>query len=589
MPETAGYRLFGGLGSPFCGLGRAERRSADSCFPPRKAYSSAMPAADPPRADPADPPKSGSASGSAPGSAWSPFRHPAFRLIWAASVVSNVGTWMYTAASGWLMTGLNPDPLIVSLVQVAAGLPIFLTAIPAGALADIVDRRRFLIGGEIANTAVAALFALLVTFDLVTPGILLVFTFLIGAFGALTAPAWQSVTPQLVPKHDLHAAIAANSVGFNISRAVGPALGGALTAAFGIAAPFWINAASNLGINGALLAWRPPRRGGARLPAERFGRAIHAGLRYARHNRHLRATLLRAVGFFVFASAYWALLPLVARSQIAAGPEIYGVLLGAIGAGAIGAAFALPWAKARLGADRLVAAGTVGTALALVLFGLARDSATALAASVLAGASWIAVLSTLNVSAQVALPEWVRARGLALFMTVYFGAHTAGSAVWGQVAALTGLPLAHFIAAAGALAIIPLTWRWHLQTGADVDLTPSMHWAAPIVSQEVEQDRGPVLVTVEYRIDPAQRRPFLAALDRLAHERRRDGAYRWGVFEDAADPARFLETFLVESWLEHLRQHERVTNADRVLQTHVRRFQLEGAPKVTHMIAAERE
>ena len=220
-----------------------------------------------PRADPADPPKSGSASGSAPGSAWCPFRHPAFRLIWAASVVSNVGTWMYTAASGWLMTGLNPDPLIVSLVQVAAGLPIFLTAIPAGALADIVDRRRFLIGGEIANTAVAALFALLVTFDLVTPGILLVFTFLIGAFGALTAPAWQSVTPQLVPKHDLHAAIAANSVGFNISRAVGPALGGALTAAFGIAAPFWINAASNLGINGALLAWRPPRRGGARIPA----------------------------------------------------------------------------------------------------------------------------------------------------------------------------------------------------------------------------------------------------------------------------------------------------------------------------------
>jgi hypothetical protein len=207
---------------------------------------------------------------------------------------------------------------------------------------------------------------------------------------------------------------------------------------------------------------------------------------------------------------------------------------------------------------------------------------------VLAGASWIAVLSSLNVSAQVALPEWVRARGLALFMTVYFGAHTAGSALWGQVATLLGLPLTHFIAAAGALLTIPLTWRWHLQTGADLDLSPSMHWPAPIISPDVAQDRGPVLVTVEYRIDPKNRAPFLAALERLSHERRRDGAYAWGVFEDAAVPDRFVETFLVESWLEHLRQHARVTNADRVLQDEVHRFHVAGAPKITHMIAVER-
>jgi len=252
-------------------------------------------------------------------------------------------------------------------------------------------------------------------------------------------------------------------------------------------------------------------------------------------------------------------------------------------------AFALPWAKERLGADRLVAAATAGTALALVLFGLAHSTLTALAASLLAGVAWIAALSSLNISAQLALPEWVRARGLAIFMTVYFGTHMAGSALWGQVAALWSLPLAHFIAAAGALLVIPLTWRWHLQTGAGIDLTPSLHWAAPVVSHEIEQDRGPVLVTVEYRIDPAKRGAFLAALDRLGHERRRDGAYRWGVFEDAADPARLVETFLVESWLEHLRQHERVTNADRVQQDEVLRFHLEGEPKVTHMIAAERE
>jgi predicted MFS family arabinose efflux permease len=516
-----------------------------------------------------------------------PFRHSAFTVIWGASLASNLGTWMYAAASGWLMTALNPDPLIVSLVQVASSLPIFLIAIPAGALADIVDRRRFLIGGEIANTAIATVFAMLVAFQLVTAPVLLVFTFLIAAFGALTAPAWQAVAPQLVPKQDLPAAIALNTIGFNLSRAVGPALGGALTAAFGVAAPFWVNAASNLGINGALQWWRPPRGGGSHLPAERFVGAIRSGFRYARYNMHLRATFVRAVGFFVFASAYWALLPLIARDRIAAGPEIYGLLLGAIGVGAIIGAIGLPRAKERFGVNRLVVAGTLGTAVALVLFGIARDSATALAASLLAGVAWIVVLASLNVSAQVTLPEWVRARGLAIFMTVYFGAHTAGSALWGQVAALWGVPLAHFIAAAGILIAIPLTWRWRLQGGANVDLTPSLHWAAPVVSGEIAQDRGPVLVTVEYRIDPAKRRAFLAAIEGLDHERRRDGAYRWGVYEDSADPARFVETFMVESWLEHMRQHERVTNADRVLEMQVKRFNLDGEPKVTHLIAAE--
>jgi MFS family permease len=523
-----------------------------------------------------------------PVSPWSPFRHPTFTVLWGATVAANIGTWMYTAASGWLMTGLNPDPLIVSLVQVAASLPVFMFALPAGALADIIDRRRFLIGVEVATTAVSAVFAALVVLDLVTPINLLIFTFLIGAGGALAAPAWQSIVPQLVPRADLQQAVAINSIGFNISRAIGPALGGAVTAALGIAAPFWINAVSNLGVIGGLLWWRSPQKGAGHLPAERFGSALRMGIRHARHNPHLRATLIRAVGFFLFASAYWALLPLVARNQIAAGPETYGLLLGAIGAGAVAGALALPWLKARLGPDRVVAAGTVGTAVALVLFGLAHNTASGLAASLIAGISWIALLSSLNVSAQVALPEWVRGRGLALFMTVYFGAHTVGSAVWGQVATLLGLPLTHFIAAAGACLTIPLTWRWHLQTGADLDLTPSMHWPAPIVSHDVAEDRGPVLVTVEYRIDPKDRAQFLAALDRLGHERRRDGAYAWGVFEDAAEPGRVVETFLVGSWLEHLRQHARVTHADRLLQDEIERFNLDGAPKVTHLIAIER-
>jgi len=485
------------------------------------------------------------------------------------------------------MTTLNPDPFIVSMVQVATSLPMFLFAVPAGALADIVDRRKFLITAEIAITAVSAVFAAIVWFGLATPGNLLLFTFLLGVGSALTAPAWQSIVPQLVTKQDLHPAVAANSAGVNVSRAVGPALGGVIVAKLGIAAPFWVDAISNLGIVGALLWWRPPQKGARHLPVERFGSAIRTGFRHARNNAHLRATLIRGAAFFLFASAYWALLPLVARSQIAGGPDLYGFLLGAIGAAAVGGAFALPWLKAKLGPDRLVAVGTLGTAVAMVLFGLARDSATALSASIIAGMSWIAVLSSLNVSAQVALPEWVRGRGLAMFVTAFFGAISLGSAVWGQVAGVAGLPAAHFMAAAGALVAIPLTWRWKLQTGAEIDLTPSMHWPVPVVSHEVEQDRGPVLVTVEYRIDPQDREPFLAALKKLGHERRRDGAYAWGVFEDAAEEGRMVETFLVESWLEHLRQHERVTNADRLLQDTVKKFHSAGDPKVTHFIAVD--
>jgi predicted MFS family arabinose efflux permease len=516
-----------------------------------------------------------------------PFRHTAFTVIWTATLVSNVGAWMYSAASGWLMTSLNPDPLIVALVQAANTFPIFLLALPAGAFADIFDKRKYLIVVESLYTAVSAVYAAIVWFGFATPGNLLFFTLMIGGAGALTAPAWQAVVPLLVAKDDLTAGIAANSVGVNISRALGPALGGAAISVFGIAAPFLANAIADLGIVGSLLWWREPRRRRTLLPAERFGGAIWAGLRYARHSRHLRATLVRSVGFFLFASSYWALLPLVARQQVAGGPSLYGMLLGAIGAGAVGAAFFLPWLKARLGPDWVMAGGALGQALTMALYGIARDPATALFASIIAGASWIASLAMLSVSAQVALPDWVRARGLALYTTVFFGCLTLGSAVWGEVAEWVGLPVAHFLAAAGAVAAIPLTWRWKLQTGAGVDLSPSTHWPMPITAQNVAHDRGPVLVTVEYHISPRNRAAFLRAVGRLEHQRRRDGAYAWGIFEDAAEEGRILETFLVESWMEHLRQHERVTNADRVVQEAVRRFHIHGVPKVTHYIAPE--
>ena len=255
-------------------------------------------------------------------SPWSPFRSRVFTVIWTATVVANIGSWMYNAAAGWLMTSLDTDVLSVSLVQVASGLPMFLFAMPAGALADIVDKRRFMIVVETAITILSALFAAMVWLHLATPGLVLLFMFLIGTGAALTAPAWQSIVPLLVSRPELAPAVAANSVGINISRAVGPALGGVIIAGFGLAAPFWLNAISNIGTVGALVWWRSPQKQAGRLPAERFISAIRTGFRHARNNPHLRATLIRGAAFFLFASAYWALLPLVARNQIAGGPEL---------------------------------------------------------------------------------------------------------------------------------------------------------------------------------------------------------------------------------------------------------------------------
>jgi MFS family permease len=518
----------------------------------------------------------------------SPFRHRAFTVIWIATVVANIGGWMYGVASGWLMTSLDSNAFIVSMVQVANSLPMFLFAIPAGALADIVNQRRFLIVCESAITIVSAAFAALVWLHLIAPVSLLLFSFVVTVGTAMTAPAWQSVVAELVPKPDLPSAVAANSVGINVGRAIGPALGGVIIGALGIAAPFWLDAFCNIGVVAALIWWRAPTRSASALPPEPFRSAILTGLRYARYNGCLRATLIRTIAFFVFGSSYWALLPLVARTQIAAGPALYGVLLGVIGASAVGGAFLLRRLGDKLGADSLVAVASLGTALATALFALARHPATAMVASFIAGASWIAAVSLLNISAQVALPEWVRGRGLAMYVTVMFGALTIGSAIWGQLAVVAGVPAALLLAAAGATIGIPLTWRWTLQAGANVDFSPSMQWPDPVATHAIEADRGPVLVTVEYRIDPKNRIAFLHALGQSSRERRRDGAYDWGIFEDPADSGRFIETFLTDSWLEHLRLHQRVTKADRISEQAVRRFQIGDGPKITHLIGAQR-
>ena len=520
-------------------------------------------------------------------SRWGAFSSVAFTVIWSASGISNVGTAMFDTASGWLITSLDANPIIVSLVQVAVSLPLFLFTLPAGALADVIDSRRLLIAVELAILAVSVIFAGLVSLDLATPALLLATTFLLGVGGALTSPAWGSTIPLLVPKQDLDSATALNGVGFNIGRAAGPALGGLVIAALGIAVPFWIFAASNAVIIAALIWWRKPRKAAGSLPAERLVSAVRAGVRHAVNNPYLGATLIRVLAFFPFASAYLALLPLLARHQISQGPQLYGILLGAIGVGSVVGSLALRWLKDELGPDRLVAAGSVGAAFALILFGLAQEPITAICACLLGGASWTVVLTKLYVSAQIALPDWARGRGLAVFLTFIFGATTVGSAVWGKLSAMEGLPIAYFVAAAGVALGVPLTWRWKLQTGVGVDFSPAVHWRAPTVARKVDNNQGPVLAVVEYRVDTENRAEFLGAVDELGHARRRDGAYAWGVYEDVADVGRFVETFMIESWLELMHQRERVTNADEMLVNRVRHLLAE-APRVTLCASSER-
>jgi predicted MFS family arabinose efflux permease len=515
-----------------------------------------------------------------------PFRHRLFLVIWVATVVSNIGSWMYSVASGWLMISLDRDPLMVSMVQVANALPMFLFAIPAGALVDIINQRRFLILGELIVTITSSIFAALVMLHAITPMSVLTLSFLVAVGSALTAPAWQTVVSQLVPRAELPAAVAANSVGINVSRAIGPALGGLLVATLGIVVPFWLDAFSNIGVIAALIWWRPRNQKLSTLPVESFGNALRTGLRHARYNPHLRPTLIRCLAFFVFAGAYWALLSLVVSSRLSGGAALYGVLLGTIGAAAVACSFFLRKLRTKLGADRLVAGAMLCTALSMAIFALAHSAILGIIASLIAGASWITAVSSLNISAQVALPDWVRGRGLAIYVTVMFGALTLGSAMWGGLASVTSVPIALLIAAAGITAAVPLSWKSKLQTGANIDFSPSMHWPQPVSVRDVEPDRGPVLVMIEYRIDPSDRDPFLHAIWHFSKERKRDGAYGSGIFEDLAIEGRFVETFLVDSWLDHLRQHQRVTRTDSDLEESVRRFQKGDGPLIRHLVTA---
>lgn len=521
-----------------------------------------------------------------PSPSGSPLRLPLFRALWIATIVSNIGTWMHDAGAGWLMTSLSDAPILVALVQAATTLPMFLFALPGGALADIVDRRRLLILAQAWALLCAGLLAAATQLGWTGPGLLLAFTFAIATGAALSAPAFQAIVPELVPRSALSDAVALNSLGINISRAIGPALGGFIIAAAGTQAVFALNAVSVLGVMLVLIRWRreaPPPT----LPAERFFGALRTGARYARHSPALRTVLIRSIGFFLFASALWAFIPIIARRELGLSATGYGALLGAMGLGAIAGAVALAWLRHRISPNLLTIAATLLFALVMLALSQARTFPLAALTLALAGMAWIALLSSFNVAAQMAVPAWVKARALAVNLLVFQGAMAAGSTGWGWLAGHIGIASTLMAAAAGMVLALGLALRWRISGDMAGNLAPSSHWPAPVIAAaDAPLDRGPVMVTVEYQIDPARIADFTQAMQQMRLIRRRDGAINWTLYEDAATPGRMMECFVLESWLEHLRQHERVTHADREDQALVRAFHIgEAAPLVRHLIA----
>lgn len=517
---------------------------------------------------------------------FAPLRQPVFAVLWAATVLGNVGSFMRDVASSWMVTELSASPTAVALIQTAATLPIFLLAIPAGVLSDILDRRRFLIFIQLMLACVSGTLLVLSRTNALTVESLIALTFVGGIGAALMGPTWQSIVPELVPRAELKSAVALNSLGINIARAIGPAAGGLLLASFGASMAYGADVLSYVFVVAALLWWKRPPAVDTGLSEQFFG-AFRAGLRYARASRELHVVLLRAAVFFLFASSVWALLPLVARKMLGGTAGFYGVMLGAVGAGAIVGAVLLPRIRARLDADGLVLLASLLSAGVMLALALAPPQWAAVLLMLVLGVGWIIALTTLNGVAQAVLPNWVRGRGLAIYLTVFNGAMAGGSLGWGVIAQEIGVP-ATLITGAAGLALVALAFhRIKLPTG-EADLQASNHWPEPLVSAPVAHDRGPVMVQVDYRIRQEDRPAFLQALEKLSLERRRDGAYAWGITEHTQDPERLMEWFLVESWAEHLRQHQRVSHADADLQSEAVRFHIgPGQPAVHHFLALD--
>ena len=514
-----------------------------------------------------------------------PFRHPVFRAVWLASMGSNFGGLIQSVGAAWLMTSLGASAAMVALVQASVTLPIVLLSLVAGALADSLDRRVLMLGAQVFMLTVSILLSAFAWAGLLSPWLLLLFTFLIGCGTALNGPAWQASVGDMVPREDLPSAVALNSMGFNIARSLGPAIGGAIVAAAGAAAAFTVNALSYFGLIVVLARWRPETPGQS-LPRESLGPAMVAGLRYVAMSPSLKVVLLRGVVFGVGASAVPALMPLVARELVGGGPLTYGLLLGSFGLGAVGGAVSSTRLRARLSTEGLVRVAALIFAVSAALTGLSTNLLLTLAVLPLAGAGWVLALSSFNVTVQMSTPRWVVARSLSLYQMAAFGGMAGGSWLWGTVAEQNSLTVA-LLGAAGVLAgCAAMGLALPLADAEGLDLGPLRPWDAPATAVPVEARTGPVVIALEWHIADEVQPEFLELMQKRRRIRRRDGAQGWVLLRDLADPMLWVERYHASTWLDYIRLNNRLTREDAEVFERLRALN-GGPPQVRRMIERE--
>ena len=510
-----------------------------------------------------------------------PFAIPIFREVWIANLASNFGGLIQSVGASWMMVSLASSPQFVALVQASTTLPIMLLSLWAGAVADNLDRRLVMLWAQSFMLVVSAGLALCAWLGLLSPWLLLGFTFLIGCGTAFNGPAWQASVGDMVPRPVLPGAIALNSMGFNIARSVGPAIGGLIVAAAGAATAFLANAISYLGLIVVLARWRPdtpPRL----LPRERLGDAMGAGLRYVAMSPNLRIVMLRAGLFGVAASALPALMPLVARDLVGGGALTYGVLLGAFGIGAVGGALASGWLRHRLSTERVVLIGALALALGAAATAVSPFIAGTLIALLLAGAGWVLALSTFNVTVQMASPRWVVGRALAVYQMAAFGGMAAGSWGFGLIAEDRDVTVALLAAATLQIAGALLGFRSPLPQVDALNLDPLSGWTEPETAVAIESRSGPVVVTIEYRIAQKDIVTFLRVMGERGRIRRRDGARHWTLLRDLGDPLLWVERYHVPTWLDYVRHNQRRTHADADNSAQIAALHEGTAPPVVH-------
>ena len=521
-------------------------------------------------------------SGGASSSAWAPLRAGPFRALWLAALVGLTGVWFQTVGAQWLLLSQPHASILVSLVQVATTLPYVLFGLVAGVLADILDRRLILITVQLTVAGLGAVLAALTFAHLMPPALLLLLVFLLGTGAALGTPAYQSLVPELVRRDEIPAAAALNSISINVARALGPAIAGVLVATAGVGTTFTVAAATALCYAVVVALWHPTRT--ERPRPERFVPALRAGSRYVRNAPVVRRILLRAALFLVPASSLFALLPLIASHRLGLGSGGYGLLLAALGLGAIAGALVLPRVRTRLSINTMVTLASGFYALVLAAVALLHDAAPVLVLLIPAGVAWVVVLSTLNASLQLFLPAWVRGRSLAAYTIVLFGSQALGALIFGTLADLLGLAQALLIAAGSAAVAAASIRIWPFLETTGMNRSTVVYWPEPQLASDIEPDGRTVMVTVSYRVPTANQRPFLEAMQQVRGSRLRTGAVSWALYRDAEQDDTYVELFVVPSWEEHLRQHhERLTGTDRDYQQQATALS-EGEPIVAHLV-----